>query len=223
MAADTRDTFALQAGQTVVFVGDSITDCGRRGQAAPLGDGYVRLSVDLITARFPDRSIRYVNAGISGNTVEDLWNRWHDDVLAHAPDWLSVKIGINDLHRTLLSTDPNGTIPPEKYARLYRQCLTRTREVLPGCRLVLVDPFYISDDQRPDTTGPGRVLALLSDYLAVVKELAREFGAFHVCTHAAFAEQLRFRPTEHFCAEPVHPNASGHLVIAHALLRELGW
>jgi lysophospholipase L1-like esterase len=181
----------------------------------------VRLSVDLITARFPERSIRYVNAGISGNTVEDLWNRWHDDVLVHAPDWLSVKIGINDLHRTL-GGDPKGALAPENYERLYRQCLTRTREALPGCRLVLVDPFYISEDRRPDT-GRGRVLALLPEYLAVVEGLAAEFGPRHVCTHAAFVEQLRFRPSERFCPEPVHPNASGHLVIAHALLRELGW
>ena len=220
-AVSTADNFALQAGQTVVFVGDSITDCGRRGPAAPLGDGYVRLSVDLITARFPERSIRYVNAGISGNTVEDLGNRWHDDVLVHAPHWLSVKIGLNDLHRAL-DAGSNATLALEKYERLYRQCLTRTQETVPDCRLVLVDPFYISDDWRPDT-GSGRVLALLPGYLAVVERLAGEFGALHVCTHAAFVEQLRFRPSERFCAEPVHPNARGHLVIAHALLRELGW
>jgi hypothetical protein len=38
--------FALQDGQTVVFIGDSITDCGRREAQAPYGSGYVRLAID---------------------------------------------------------------------------------------------------------------------------------------------------------------------------------
>lgn len=214
-------SFAFEDGQTVVFAGDSITDCGRRGQNAPLGDGYVRQTVDLITARYPERQLRYINAGIGGNTVEDLWNRWHDDVLYHKPDWLTVKIGINDLHRTLRG-DAGGTVPPEKYAALYHQCLTATRAALPRCRLALIDPFYLSEEPRADTWR-GRVLALLPEYLAVVAHLAEEFGALHVRTQAAFAAQLRHRPSDRLCPEPVHPNASGHLVITHALLQTLGW
>jgi len=45
--------FLLQDGQTVVFIGDSITDCGRRDVAAPLGNGYVRFIAELITIRYP--------------------------------------------------------------------------------------------------------------------------------------------------------------------------
>ncbi len=92
--------FLFQHGQKVLFIGDSITDCGRRAEHAPFGAGYVKLAIDLITARYPDRHITYLNEGIGGNTVEDLHARWHDDVLVHQPHWLSVKIGINDLHRT---------------------------------------------------------------------------------------------------------------------------
>src|SRR4051812_47492548 len=98
------DTFLIQDTQTVVFAGDSITDCGRRAEHAPFGSGYVRQTIDLITARYPERRITFWNEGIGGNTVEDLRNRWLDDVIRHQPDWLCVKIGINDLHRTLRST-----------------------------------------------------------------------------------------------------------------------
>jgi len=41
-------SFLIQDTQTVVFTGDSITDCGRRDVAAPLGNGYVKIAVDLI-------------------------------------------------------------------------------------------------------------------------------------------------------------------------------
>lgn len=36
-------------------------------------------------------------------------------------------------------------------------------------------------------------------------------------------EQLKHRPADIFCPEPVHPYLSGHLVIALGLLEVLGW
>ena len=44
------DNLAIRDGQKVVFIGDSITDCGRRAEGAPLGAGYVRDVVALITS-----------------------------------------------------------------------------------------------------------------------------------------------------------------------------
>jgi lysophospholipase L1-like esterase len=209
--------FLLQDGQSMVFIGDSITDCGRRGEAAPFGSGYVKAAIDLVTARYPERRIRYLNTGISGNTVADLHGRWQEDVIAHRPDWLSVKIGINDLHRTL--NDTPQAVPPDRYEQLYREILTRARAST-SARLVLIDPFYISTAEEG---VEAEVLRRLRDYLDVVHRLAQEFDAISVRTHEVFQEQLRHRPASHFCAEPVHPYLSGHVVIAHALLEQLNW
>jgi lysophospholipase L1-like esterase len=211
--------FAIQDGQTVIFIGDSITDCGRQGDHAPYGSGYVRLAIDLITARYPERRIRYLNHGISGNTVQDLHGRWQQEVIAHRPDWLCVKIGINDLHRTLDRT-PQSVLP-DLYARLYRECLLTASSETPA-RLVLIDPFYISREPEP-SSREGQVLARLPAYLDVVHRLAAEFGARHVRTHEAFQRQLQYRPAPEFCPEPVHPFLSGHMVIAHELLAALDW
>jgi len=211
--------FAFQDGQTVVFAGDSITDCGRRAADRPYGSGYVRQTIDLITARYPGRRVRYCNEGIGGNTVRDLRHRWHDDVLRHEPDWLTVKIGINDLHRTLRQTPE--AVPVDEYEELYRSILTDAKEHV-GERLVLIDPFYISTD----TSGQSfrsLVLEMLPSYIAVVARMAEEFGARRVRTHELFQEQLAHRPPDEFCPEPVHPNAHGHLIIAHGLLRALDW
>ncbi|HRT97109.1 MAG TPA: GDSL-type esterase/lipase family protein, partial [Planctomycetota bacterium] len=116
--------FSVQSGETFVLIGDSITDCGRRDPAVgPLGNGYVAYFTDLVTARHPERRIRFVNRGISGDTVLDLEARWEADVLAERPDWLSVMIGINDLHRTL---DGVRYVPPEVY-REYLEAGLRAR------------------------------------------------------------------------------------------------
>lgn len=210
--------FVFKPGQTVVFAGDSITDCGRRDTHAPYGSGYVHQVIDLIAARYPDHNLRYVNAGISGNTVQDLRDRWQDDVLRHKPDWVTVKIGINDLHRTL--SNGQNPVPPDLFSELYRDILTRTRDS--GARLVLIDPFYISND-TDSSSWRAKVMALLPRYLDVVQHMADEFGALHVHTHELFQEQLKYRPADALCPEPVHPNLSGHLVIAHGLLQVLGW
>ena len=93
--------FWIEGGETMLFIGDSITDCGRRGADAPLGSGYVSLFAELATARHPERAIHYINKGIDGNKVSDLVERWREDVLFHEPDRLSIKIGINDLHSHL--------------------------------------------------------------------------------------------------------------------------
>ncbi len=43
----------LGPGQKIVFIGDSITDCDRRGRAAPYGHGYVSLVRSLLLACYP--------------------------------------------------------------------------------------------------------------------------------------------------------------------------
>ena len=78
----------IEDGQQVLFIGDSITDCGRRGSEAPLGNGYVRIFTELVTARWPERRISYVNKGIGGHKITDLKERWRDDVLFHRPEVL---------------------------------------------------------------------------------------------------------------------------------------
>ena len=211
--------FAIQDGQTVVFIGDSITDCGRRTDQAPYGNGYAKVAIDLITARYPERKIRYINEGIGGNTVEDLRNRWHDDVIVHQSDWLTIKIGINDLHRTLRGDAT--AIPPERYEQLYREILRITREKT-NARVVLIDPFYISTDTDSGSLR-SRVLQMLPGYLQVVDKLSQEFRTLHVRTHERFVEHLKFRPADVFCPEPVHPYLSGHTVIALGLLEAWGW
>ena len=122
--SDVSDGLAIQDGQKVVFIGDSITDCGRRAAEAPLGAGYVSMAIGLMTARYPARHIDYVNRGIGGDVATGLRDRWDEDVLAHKPDTLSVLVGINDLHRTLRGDET--AVAPDLYRQAYTECLTRT-------------------------------------------------------------------------------------------------
>jgi lysophospholipase L1-like esterase len=207
----------VQDGQKFLLIGDSITDCGRRDAAAPFGAGYVAMLRDLVIGRWPERRITWVNKGIGGNTVLDLEMRWQDDVIREAPDWLSVKIGINDLHTYL--GDPTHGVSPPRFRETYDRLLARTKADT-AAGLILITPFYISID-RAGQSFRSRVLELLPEYLGIVEDMAKRHHARLVRLQAVFEKQLQYRSAEEFCPEPVHPNRSGHLIIAQEVLRVL--
>lgn len=209
--------FPVQSGQLVLCIGDSITDCGRRNDKAPYGDGYVSLLRELVIARHPEREIRWLNRGIGGNTVEDLKNRWEDDCLREKPDWLTIKIGINDLHQTLRKGE--RAVDPARFRTLYTEILDRAKAATKA-QVVLIDPFYLSTDAETDSFR-AQVLKLLPEYLAVVAEMARTFGTRRVKTQELFDAQMKHRSPNDFAPEPVHPYRLGHVVMANAVYEAL--
>lgn len=211
-------SFAIEPGSKVLFTGDSITDNGRRGDKAPLGGGYVKMAHDLILAKYPDHGLTVLNTGISGNTVRDLHGRWTDDVIQHQPDWLSIMIGINDVHRWMAKVE-GQSVSPEEYVDYYRQILDRTLAET-SAKVVLIEPFYISRDNHPGTHRT-RVLENLTQYRDTVQTLATEYKFPYVRFHQLFQKLLTRYAPDDFAPEPVHPHASGHLVMAHEWLRTL--
>lgn len=210
MTAEQQRT-KLASSQRLLFIGDSITDCGRRTDPDGLGAGYVRLLADLLTIREPQKRVTLLNRGISGDRVTGLRDRWQADAIALQPDWLFVLIGINDLHSYL--NDDDQAVSPQLYREAYLDILQQTQQELPDTRLVLLEPFYIC---RPDQASAWQasVLQLLPEYLKVVRELREPYAEHHVRVHDRFQDLLQHHPAGRFCPEPVHPNATGHLVIA---------
>ena len=206
----------FQSGEKVLFIGDSITDCGRRDVHAPLGDGYVRKITELVTAKYPERLITYVNKGIGGDSVEGLEVRWDTDVIAEEPDWLSVKIGINNASRQY-----GMGVSTAKYLPLweacYRRILTRVRTEL-DASLFLFEIFYIEEDV--DMPRPLAVDA----YNESIHRLAEEFGARLIPTNAAFDLAVAARPGALWTTQDgVHPNAEGHTLMALEFLKQAAW
>ncbi len=204
----------LKQGQKIVCIGDSITDCGRRAEFAPLGNGYVKYFNDLLVASYPEKNISVINKGISGNTIIDLQNRWEDDVIYHNPDWLTILIGINDLHHVLRKSPDWQDCTEDKFEKRYSEVLTVTKDKL-DCGIILLEPFYIS----VDTSGGWRNLVLkeLKKYVDAVRKIAERFDTKIVRLHQIFQKHLKYRDSETFCPEPVHPNSTGHMVIASSL------
>ena len=200
--------------QSILFTGDSITDCGRThplGQGAGLGEGYVALVDSLLAAWYPQLRINILNSGIGGNRAIDLEARWQTDVLALEPDWLSIMIGINDVWRQFdddLNPDQVGL---DRYESTYRRLLEQARPIV-GTGLVLMSPYYIESN----LSDPMR--ERMDAYGAVVEQLAHAFDAVFVNVQAAIDHHLAHRPTQLLCDDRVHPNQIGHMIIAKSFL-----
>jgi lysophospholipase L1-like esterase len=158
-----------------------------------------------------------LNAGIGGNRVTDLASRWQEDVLDLKPDWLSVMVGINDVWRRFDDALDPDRVTIDRYERVYRELLTRTRPGLKG--LVLMSPYLL----EPDRDDPMR--GQMDAYGRVVRRLAAEFEAVFVDVQGAFDRYLLHRPPQSLCNDRVHPNKTGHMIIAGAFLHaiEFDW
>lgn len=211
----------IPAHSKLLFIGDSITDAGRTRPVAeglfdPLGRGYVMMAAALLGATYPNRPLRVVNTGCSGHTVRDLKARWNTDVLDLKPDWLSIMIGINDVWRHFDSPlFPENSVQPREYEETLDFLVRTTKPLVKG--LVLMTPYFV-ESNRAD---PMR--ARMDQYGQIVLKVAEKHGAIGVNTQAAFDEALQHQYSAALSWDRVHPNTTGHMLIARAFLDAIGF
>lgn len=208
----------IEPGSRLLFIGDSVTDCGRGrpvgvGSLGTLGNGYVA-EVDAALTKMNLRPpIEVLNTGIGGNTVRHLDQRWDADVLAHDPDWLVVMIGINDVWR-MFDSRGVGAVMPHEFLRTYEHFLSRGPKGLKG--LVLMSPFYVQKNRA----DPMR--ARMDEYGAIVKAIAERRGALFVDIQAALDREMETQVYIGLAGDRVHPTELGHWVLAGAFLKAVG-
>ena len=205
----------------LVFIGDSITDCERarpvgEGLFGATGKGWVSLVEGLLGAIHPAHAIRVVNMGTSGNTVTDLKARWQTDALDLKPDWLVIMIGVNDVWRQFdLPRQKEIHVSPETYAQTLDEIVAQARPRVKG--LVLMAPFYI-EPNRADA-----MRARMDEYGVIVKKIAAKHDALFIDTQAAFDAVLAHLHPMSLAWDRIHPGYAGHMIIARAFLKSLGF
>ncbi len=204
----------IENSAVVLFQGDSITDAGRsRENDVDLGRGYPAMVAAWFSALYPEKNVRFINRGISGNRAADLKRRWQPDCLDLAPTWVSILIGINDTWRRYDSNDPTSA---QVYEANFRAILEQTRDKL-NAKLVILEPFSLP---VPEDRASWRVD--LDPKIAVARKLAREFEGIFVPLDGLFAAAATKREMGFWLPDGVHPSAAGHALIAQAWLSAVG-
>ncbi len=198
----------LKPFSTVVFQGDSVTDCSRsRTDPALLGDGYPSIISQRLAADYPQLGLKLINTGVSGNRAVDLVNRWKEDCIDLQPDVLSILIGVNDTWRRYDSNEPTSDSDYETRLRLI---ITDAKINTPADILLFV-PFVIDVND-----GVARMREDLSGKQEVVRKLAAEYSLKCFDLDAMFKKECETCEPTCFTADGVHPNRRGHELIADA-------
>ncbi|MGH7624022.1 MAG: GDSL-type esterase/lipase family protein [Gemmatimonadaceae bacterium] len=205
---------------TILFQGDSITDGGRDRKVvgpnvtAGLGSFYPLYIAGAMLAAHPERQLRFINRGVSGNTVPDLRARWETDTLAIKPDVLSILIGVNDLWHKLDGTF-SGTV--SDYERDFSALLASTRAALPHVTLIVLEPFVLR-------TGHvnARWFPEFDERRAVAARVAHGAKARFIALQRMFDELSKHADPAYWAADGVHPTAAGNSAIAQHWMKEGG-
>ena len=202
----------LAPGQTVLFIGDSITHAHRRPEewhdCYRYGCGYVNHIASELSGNHPTAGWRFLNRGECGDHLPRLLDRWDSDCLAEAPALISLLVGVNDTGL------PDASA--ERFAQQYRQLLTHTRDRLPDAKVMLLEPFGFAVPSHDQIEVlPAERLARLPGFQAVVREMAEEFDAVNVLLQREFDQSV---PATTWALDGIHPSAAGHWRIGRAWL-----
>ncbi len=207
----------IEKNERLVLIGDSVTDCGRArpiGERGGLGSGYPALLNAMLSSRHPELAIRVTNMGVSGNTVRDLKARWQSDVLDLQPAWVSVMIGINDVWRQFdCPLQPETHVLPEEYHATLEALVRQTMPHVKG--LLLVTPVYM------DTNRQDPMRARRDEYAAIVRDIAARTGAALADPQPAFDRHFSHCHPMSMSWDYVHPDLTGHMMIADAIYQAL--
>ncbi|MET7647048.1 SGNH/GDSL hydrolase family protein [Streptomyces sp. NPDC005426] len=205
----------IKDDDTLLFIGDSITDAGRdRADAASLGNGYVHEIARSLRGRAPGGpGPRVINRGINGQRVYDLEPRWATDVIGHRPTVVTVKIGINDTWRRY---DGGLLSPVAEFGACLDRLLARTAHEL-SPRLVVITPFLL-----PVLPGQEDWFEDLAPRTEAVLRAAADNGAQVVRADLLLPRAAQDRPAAELAGDGVHPTPLGHRLIADAWLAAVG-
>ncbi len=207
-------SFALKAGDRVVFYGDSITDQRM----------YTLFVEQYVVTRFPQLPIRFVHSGWGGDRVTGggggpIDTRLDRDVTAYKPSVVTVMLGMNDASYRAFDAGIFQT-----YSRGYQHLIEKIKKDNPGVRLTLIQPSPFDDITRPPTFDGG-YNSVLKRYSAFVGELATGEGATVADLNTPVVAVLQRANTtnatvaQKIIPDRVHPLWGGHLIMAASLLK----
>lgn len=202
---------------TLLFIGDSITDAGRdRLDADNLGNGFPLLISAYLQTVFPEKRLTVLNRGIGGDKLSDVKNRWEEDCLDLNPDIVTLLIGINDTWR---NQDNNHVVTEEEleefesdYRFLLKSLLQRT-----DARVILMEPFVL-----PHPKDRMNWRKELDPRIQIVRKMAKEYQTELIPLDGLLnAKGIKNGFSFYTGEDGVHPTVAGHGLIAESWIKSI--
>lgn len=207
----------LQHNNTILFIGDSITDAGRNNYfEANLGQGYVNMIAGQLYRQYIPLQLNILNRGVGGNILADLIARWQEDCLDLKPDIVSLQIGINDIWYQLSDNIPYSEAFFQQFKKQYEFLIQSLKDN--NIQIILLEPYVLPFPEDRKDWRP-----FVDKAIQIVKALAKEYGATFIPLDAALnqaGDNLGYETITGI--DGVHPTNIGHAFIADQWLRHTG-
>ena len=201
-----------------LFQGDSITDAGRERDTSRIGSEVFGYGYPILFAADILRSNKgvyeFVNRGISGNRIVDVYARVKADIINLKPDVMSILIGVNDVWHEFGSQ--NGVDTP-KFEKIYSMLIEEIKEALPNIKIIILEPFVQNGTATQSVYADFR--KGVEEKAAVAKRVADKYNLAFVPLMKQFDDAASDGDTKYWTTDGVHPTAAGHQLIKEELLK----
>ena len=199
----------------ILFQGDSITDAGRDwNNDAQLGRGYAHLVEASLGYDEPGEHV-FINKGISGNRIVDLYARIKRDMINYKPDVMSILIGVNDVWHEI-GDSPNG-VDADKFIKIYSMLIEELKEALPNLKIMILEPFVLEAGATENNWEFFKTETAKRAEMA--KKIAEKYNLPFIPLQAGFDELAKKAPNNYWLGDGVHPTAKGHEFIKNEWLK----
>lgn len=198
----------FKKGETVVIYGDSITE----------QQLYSRYVQQYFQCRYPEMKLRFMNAGWGGDTAAGALGRLERDVLILKPSVVTLFFGMNDGGYTNLN---------QEIVSKYRTNMENLIKTLLAkkIRVIVFTPSCVDYDQSEGLKNV-QYNQMLEALGTTAIELAKQYNcAYYDVFHPMLKVQEQQKakdPKFTMIPDSVHPNPTGHLVMAYYMLQGLG-
>lgn len=159
-AEKAASSVAVKSGDTIAFMGDSITAGGVKK------DGYVTLIMDALKKE--GLEVSSVPAGVSGNRSNDMLARLEKDVISKKPQWMTLSCGVNDVwhFKLRLGKMTFQGVPLEEYKKNITAIIDQAQAA--KIKVMILTSTMIGEDPERELNKN------LIPYNAFLREIAKE-------------------------------------------------
>ncbi len=205
----------------ILFQGDSITDCGRnRNDFYGMGGGYANLVKASLGYDFPNE-YEFINRGVSGDRIVDLYARIKKDFINLKPDYASILIGVND---TWHEVNVQNGVDTEKFEKIYTMLMDEIIAACPDTKIMIMAPYVIegegtcSTEEKPNKWEFFK--ADVCEKAEVAKRIAKKYNLPLIELQPELDRACQKAPNEYWAYDGVHPTANGHELIKRLWLEK---
>lgn len=206
-------------GDQVVFMGNSITEAGYYGSNIWL----------YYMTRFPERRVSILNAGIGGDVVGQMNDRFEQDVLPKKPNILVLTFGMNDTGYGEFNEPNANETAKQRVAKSLHNfgLLTAKLKAQPNFKPIMMSSSpYDESMENKNHYYKGKSQAM-EQIVAFQQETAKRNGwgyvdLFHPMTQINVKEQQKKPDFTITGPDRIHPGRGGHLVMAALFLKSQG-